>query len=655
MAGNSVYLNVSEALINELGTPASKTRDDFLAALKVGPPGLTGQGRPGYVCDKALKLLQDWREKDFVYPPYIAYLALFVLAANKDGDYSIHAYHPRLRQLLDPNDESKAFFPSFEKTYQLWSDLEQWATKDQQGQLGLFNADIVGNHFHIGLPRGQILLTETELKKLPDFFAAAGLTNDSQPSDNELLSLLVQHGGSALRDQTKYLLQHDAQAQEIIARIVSDRLWDWDNTDSRNGQQRSFGSLFLSLESIDEFAGTVSSRIHLKSRQALSEDRVRFTVDELQLFSDLGATTWSNPITRTDTHQAISGDTFAWDRSVKLVDETGRCCFSWVGSPVRIFVNGSAFGVNGMAEVKQLPPEAPFWLAANASARSDIAKWASDSCEGFRQLNVDTGLPSGWGLFAVSKVLDDSKIKAKYPMLALPVGARFQLLDGIAIRGNRYFSFAPPTVAVTYDNSESFVMLCDGTPLSGYCKEGRTYFELPSENALDRYLRLELQFNGQITQTRYIYLDTQCEVPSTGERFYADSRGQRTDSKSYIAGPAVHASTPPCPFALFGMEEVPARLYFIGSNPGEICSYARTGYPEDWEPTWCMINGRKIKVFPCEYTAPEHNESACSSKQRKRWCELLWHRRRRFSLTSADKNTREKWAALRRSAHNERQ
>lgn len=158
MAGCPVYLNVSEGLINELGAQNSKSIEDYKEALKVGPPGVVGQGRPGFVCDKALKILQDWRAKGFAYPPYIAYLALFVLAANKDGDNSLRGYHPRLRQLLDPNDESKAFFPSFEKTYQLWSDLEQWANKDQQGQLGFFNADIVGNHFHIGLPRGQILL-----------------------------------------------------------------------------------------------------------------------------------------------------------------------------------------------------------------------------------------------------------------------------------------------------------------------------------------------------------------------------------------------------------------------------------------------------------------------------------------------------------------
>jgi hypothetical protein len=147
MAGRPVHLYVTEDLLTELGKLIGLAPQSFVQAVKAGPPWATRQG----LCQRALQSLAGWRSRQLSYPPYVAYLALFVLAAGMEGDFAPHAYHPRLRDLL--GEESRAALPSFDRMLVLWDDLERWSHRDMQGSLGLFTVTIAGNWIHVGLPR----------------------------------------------------------------------------------------------------------------------------------------------------------------------------------------------------------------------------------------------------------------------------------------------------------------------------------------------------------------------------------------------------------------------------------------------------------------------------------------------------------------------
>src|SRR5215211_7041218 len=95
MAGRRVFLFITEDVLLEISKDSNGV-NDFIEAVKAGPPNITRQG----LCQRALQIMQDWRSKHFSFPPYIAYLALFVLSAGKEGDFAPHAYYPRLRSLL---------------------------------------------------------------------------------------------------------------------------------------------------------------------------------------------------------------------------------------------------------------------------------------------------------------------------------------------------------------------------------------------------------------------------------------------------------------------------------------------------------------------------------------------------------------------------
>ncbi|NIA11705.1 MAG: hypothetical protein GWP10_18780 [Nitrospiraceae bacterium] len=148
MAGREVLLYVNEDTINQIGGEAGADVEDFIQSVKVGPDWIYGKE----LCQKALQSYRGWRIKHLEYPPYIAYLALFVLAATRGGDYDPKAYYPRLRALLGEPDGSGTLL-HFDSMAKLWKDLEKWSTEDKHEELGRFIARIrggkvLGVHYH---------------------------------------------------------------------------------------------------------------------------------------------------------------------------------------------------------------------------------------------------------------------------------------------------------------------------------------------------------------------------------------------------------------------------------------------------------------------------------------------------------------------------
>jgi hypothetical protein len=137
MADKRIYLFVTTDLIEKIGERSGVHFEDFIHAVKDGPPWTTRSG----LCQKALQACEGWRNRHHQFPSYIAYLALFVLAAGVEGDFAKHSYYPRLRTLLGEEPRSGQY-PSYDRMVELWDDLEKWANEDQAGHLGIFRAYI---------------------------------------------------------------------------------------------------------------------------------------------------------------------------------------------------------------------------------------------------------------------------------------------------------------------------------------------------------------------------------------------------------------------------------------------------------------------------------------------------------------------------------
>ena len=111
-ADEPVYLFVTQEVLAEVGQQLDESPDDFIAAIRSGPPGVTRSGH----CQRALQVADGWRDRGFPYPPYIAYLALFVLAAGHEGDFDPRDYYPKLWDLLgEPRSGTP---PSFDRMWE---------------------------------------------------------------------------------------------------------------------------------------------------------------------------------------------------------------------------------------------------------------------------------------------------------------------------------------------------------------------------------------------------------------------------------------------------------------------------------------------------------------------------------------------------------
>jgi hypothetical protein len=183
------------------------------------------------VARRAVALKERWRRgrSPDEPPPYIAYLALFVIAAGTDDeDLPEHAYYPRLRRLLGLPEEGGAL-PDFDRLQEVWRDLEKWSIEEMDGRLGVFRFQIAGGYVHVGIPRAQTLLTTAEIDSLPSAFAEAQFDPTIQPTELAL-SQALERWGHQLRRRTRRVLEarSDDPLRTALLDVVRAELAEWD-------------------------------------------------------------------------------------------------------------------------------------------------------------------------------------------------------------------------------------------------------------------------------------------------------------------------------------------------------------------------------------------------------------------------------------------
>lgn len=210
MAGREVLLYVTEEIINNLGSATGENIEDFIKCVKAGPDWATREG----ICQKALQCYEEWKDIRQGYPQYIAYLALFVLAATLSGSFDPNAYYPRLRKLLGETPKTGTY-PSFDKMDKLWNDLEKWSRLYKHEELGRFTRRVRGRNVHIGIPLSQTILSEDERSVLPLIFNEAEIDPTDPPSDLAIRRMLLRYGTRHLKRRTLQLLRDEVDYAEM--------------------------------------------------------------------------------------------------------------------------------------------------------------------------------------------------------------------------------------------------------------------------------------------------------------------------------------------------------------------------------------------------------------------------------------------------------
>lgn len=641
-SGTRVFLYVTTDVLNEIGRPFEVGCDDFIAAVKTGPHWNSRQNRS--ISQQALQALDNWRTRDLSYPPYLGYLAFFVLAATIDVGFARHAYYPGLRSLLGEEPES-GMYPSFNLMYKIWDDLAVWSNQDRHGDRGIFDADIVGEWMHVGLPRAQTLLTDDEREKLPILFADNGFDFYSPPSEGALSYLLSDDPHHYLRTHTKELLKSsretDVSIRAALIEALLDELEHWDGTVPGSPQLgehilNSLGNLRLTM-TLDRTARTVQVSMRCRSNREYPEEGLQLIGEGLRfpLYCYEDWQGWSAPLYKTETSRRIfDASTLDWRSGISLSDHEHAWRTSLATRGVRVMVSATPYGLDGFVEESQIPRCKPFYLIAHVEHSEMLRKWGRECCKGFAEVELLSGLPQAWHLYSIDQAETDAIIRETFPCLAFPVALRIQFRNGLKVRGNQYFRFALPHIEVTGE-IEGVTVFCNDTLLVPHSETG--FYHIPDNLCVRRFL-IEVRRDNECIKRRSLYAMEEliwrdAEKPLQYDKFGRRIYGEATE---YCIGPMVSgAESPEFNPAVFLPPSLGYRIYFIGRNPGEIVECPSETMSEKWTPVWAIIMEKKGKGNTVYCGIDPSNEEPKSilcgdPKHRRLWKEMLWHKRKQI-------------------------
>lgn len=638
-AGQPVYLFVTPDVVSEVGAAFGQGFDDFIEAVRAGPSGATRAGH----CQRALQALSGWRERNLTYPPYLAYLGLFVLAGGHDGDFDPRSYYPRLWELLGETETGTP--PSFERMWELWQDLEQWSVYDRHGDLGLFEFRILGGKDHIGLPLAQTVLTEGERRALPSIFGDARLEAGSLPSDRELRRALTVHGRSRLRAQTLNQLERGTSGfPDALLEIVSDDFLDWDGEatedTSVDGTRRTFSAGLRVCLSVDRVSRHGTATLRCRSVRDLPDDGLILTSDAFAepVACNAFLPGWSQVIKESGKASPVTLPDNAWRNGLALVDDEHGWNLRLRPAPVRVFVDGGSEQLPGLVEVLELPRGAAFYLAFPEASWPKLQPWIESSCDGWQPIELSSPLPVGWMFGSVARATTDEGPRALDGAIGFPDRRTLRFVDGIRAmvgKGNTFFNFAPPKVVLDGAMPGDRVF-CRGSELLASDESPYSY-ELPTALPVDVRVGLEVHSGEDILKHRSLYLVSGSPWLLDAPLVASDGFGRAVDGIAGIAGADVKEPTGRQfvfdPLRTPGLDGRAPRVYFVGRCSGQIVSWPADPLPE-WEPVWAIPFGRRGRVLYCGTSMDTDIPLAkqCGDRLHARlWHHILWQSRKRIT------------------------
>ncbi len=639
MAGQNVYLYVTPELISEVKGKLSPSAGEFLEAVKRGPPWSYRQG----VCQQALDAFRSWRGRGLDFPPYIAHLALFVLAAGADGEYPANAYYPRLRDLL--GDPDRGMLPYFNQMRQLWDDLGDWTVVDRHGDLGIFQSRTTGGFRHIGYPRSQSILAEQDRRALPRIFFSTSLDPATfHPQDEIARALRSRTAKYLLRTRTIQIAENPSdELHTLLLDTVAEELSSWDGTIAETGSgsgspSLAFGGLRISL-ALDNVTGVARTFIRCKLNHEFPEMGLDL---EGGFYAGEDVNQWSLPLVKRETGEPLDASQINWFRGLTLRSSPPGYQLKLPGRRIRIFASGLQEGLSDLIEIRVVPRGSPFYLCYPAQLWPVLEQWATTQCTGFNEIEIVRGLPQSWRRARIEAANDDKVVRFRSDMLSFQSGVRLRLVGGIR-NGARYeyFDFAPPLVELTGGSSGTEVY-CNDNLLEPM--DGGTVFALPRDMPTGARATIEAR-SGRDTKRQSLFLTGDFSLPREGPDFVLGPTGAIADpgeSRLLVSGAYVidHSSElVPSAAELFydlAYEIGGVRGLLIGHNPGEIIAWPAEPFPSEWIPEWVIKKlGRKrweaVYIGEILGIASHQSTFTPSAKQVRDWKRALWHRRKRIS------------------------
>lgn len=393
-------------------------------------------------------------------PPYLAALALTVLAASRmEGDAVIasHNYYAQLNRLLAREGHSGGP-PGFDLLRAQWEDLSAWLDEDCGGERGKSTIRQVGRLTHVGFPLSQALIRACDRRRLPDFFRAAGLEPGLEIDQRRLFLLLRAWAAQPSCGMTNRARSTIAQATDVdrdeIAETVARELRAWDG-ELRDERGRRRGTMHLRL--IPRRRRTI---LQLVARRPKGFPAGPWHTDPGGTLVDLQphATSddWYAPLSVAVTAKVLGG-------GLRLVRDDLALGLDPVDA---IPCRQATTELNGGYITS---PQAVMWEPLYAIVRSSLAPRLRDFLarwtEGDASGSPVPGIPDGWHITKQFRfTAAPEAVPAEFRRFAPRVLAATSLSGGLPLSRGVYLTGGEPDAHIAIDEKLETTIVLDGEP-----------------------------------------------------------------------------------------------------------------------------------------------------------------------------------------------
>ncbi|MDB5203576.1 MAG: hypothetical protein JWQ27_2985 [Ferruginibacter sp.] len=377
--------------------------EDYLLKLKNGLPGSSEFKN---IFDKATHAFQQWKRSglksiegvELIYPPYISHLVFTVLPLIEiQGDYNANNYYDRLDDFLKENGIKQNLRSKLRDIDILWADLSSWANEIRNGELGSFKT-ILFTHStwkFVGKPFAQCVLPPRAIRKLPDFFYAAGLTPKTFYQDDTFKSLLVKSGSTILGLKSSIVeLVKKGNKDEIgqsIIETVKTEFNEWTGEEHeivlKDGTEKKIRKntivpLKLQLKQNEDGELAISFRVNY-----ITEPPPGLKFDRLDDIYENER--WSRTLR------------IPFKESFELKDASNKWKAVFDSKNIRLLIRGGYFqlGNDLWIETEKLSRVEGMYLLCKDNIKDSIQEWCRNCCTDFRDENTLINIPPGHSLF----------------------------------------------------------------------------------------------------------------------------------------------------------------------------------------------------------------------------------------------------------------
>lgn len=481
--GRRVYLSVTEADLEEISNDFPDLRlggfNGFVNSIIEGPIALQEVYWKS-IHKKALQLYRLYMkpnklgsDKEWIslsrdrlkYPPFVGYLAFFVLAEFENiNTTSSIAYYDKVDQLLSKflsyEKVLDTFYPrSLYPIDHLWDELSSWSINVVEGQYGEFVTHQRESFKYVFRAKEQALLNYSDRKKLYSVLSK-NFTPYFLPNIRQVGTVLQNHTFSRYASLFVDDIMMEASQENRLLRktiyniIIHDLQNGLINSATDPIQKVLYLVPFLSFQEL--LGGRITYRINIRKSE-LKEFTIEFNGKSFQIRPSSQSPDWSQPVSNeVDLH--LTGKDWSSNPLLKVLQSESELL--WNPRDITIFSKtkvSKIFPGEPYVEVNRMKIGGNYLIATNNSQKFSVIENAladGEICDNYEFETVIDNKPEGWNFVRIEDIrngfaqLPELYVEFEDDFTLDSLEIKIELIGGIKIKSGQYLNIALPTIQI---------------------------------------------------------------------------------------------------------------------------------------------------------------------------------------------------------------